>query len=416
MSNTTEGANGVKRRRSSIGCLWKFNEQFLLNIICPDNSLLTLIHNIKESCGNVLSSACARLGIMETEMFGLALYKYNEFHFLPESKCLNSIFPKWAIATEESLSGSDKCDVVADTLIKTCKMYLRAKFIVSSYNLMSLAAVRFLFEQLRWDLIKMHNLLKFESYDDECLKLAFYCLLVDPLDGRALLNLKILSHYLPQHVINSNPLDDILSTLVKHSKELPLLTTLEAQICFIKLSLKLPAVGTHIFLADIEDTANDPITNSVICVGSNSIRVFAEWKDIWKQYTKWDFQEIDEISTYKNMVTIFGYESETDETTLQFYNKSKAKDFTRFCKEIQRFDEAAFITALSQTANFNQRSESNGTDASSCEKLSKRKSSIFERGVSRLQFPLIQSRRSSDRKLSEQFSMKKEKLKIEEVQ
>ena len=416
MSSTSEGANGVKRRRSSIGCLWKFNEQFLLNIICPDNSLLTLIHNIKESCGNVLSSVCARLGIMEIEMFGLALYKYNEFHFLPENKCLNSIFPKWAIATEESLSGSDKCNVVADTLIKTCKMYLRAKVIVSSYNVLSSATVRFLFEQLRWDLIKIHNLLKFEGYVDECLKLAFYCLLVDPLDGRALLNLKLMSHYLPQQVINSNSLDDIVSTLVKHSMELPLLTTIEAQICFIKLSLKLPAVGTHIFLADIADTENDPIANSIICVGSNSIRIFAEWKEIWRQYTKWDFQEIDEISTYKNMVTIFGYESEADETTLQFYNKSKAKDFTRFCKDIQRFDETTFVTALTQTATFSKKSESNGADIARAERLSKRKSSIFERGVSQLQFPLFHGRKSSERKLSDQYiNMKKDKQKIEEV-
>ena len=378
MSNTPEGATTLKRRKSSIGCLWKFNEQFLLNIICPDSSILTLIHNIKESCGNVLSSACARLGIIETEIFGLALYKYNEFQFLPDGKCLNNIFPKWAIATEESLSGSDKCITIDDTLIKTCKLYLRAKIVVSSYDHLSSITVRFLFEQLRWDLIKMHNLLKFDSYDDECLKLAFYCLLVDPLDGKAILNFNIMSHYLPQHTIKSNSLDSLVSTLVAHSEELPLMTAIEAQVRFIKLSLKLPAVGTHLFLADIADAANDPITNCMVSVGPNSIRIFAEWKDTWKQYTKWDFQEIDEISTFKNMVTIFGYESETDETTLQFYNKSKAKDFAKFCKEIQKFDETNFITALSQLATANQRAESKSSNDSSSERAPRKKSSILE--------------------------------------
>ena len=403
MASAVEGATNVKRRKSSIGCLWKFNEQFLLNIICPDYSILTLIHNTKESCGNVVSSACARLGIIETEMFGLALYKYNEYHFLPESKCLNSIFPKWAIATEESLSGSDKCNAIADTLLKTCKLYLRAKIIVSSYEILSATAVRFLFEQLRWDLIKMHNLFKFQGFHDECLKLAFYCLLVDPLDGRALLNVNLLSHYLPQNIIKSNSLDNVISTLVKYSNELPLMTAIEAQIGFIKLSLKLPAVGTHTFLADIADLENEPITNCIVSVGSTSIRIFAEWNDMWKQYTKWDFQEIDEISACKNMVTIFGYESETDETTLQFYDRTKAKDFTKFCKEIQKFDEAGFITALTQALSFNQRSESNGADVVISERLPKRKSSIFERSVSRLHFPVIQHRKSSDRKVSDQY-------------
>ena len=412
MSSANEGASSLKRRKSSIGCLWKFNEQFLLNIICPDNSTLTVIHNIKESCGNVLSSACARLGILETDMFGLALFKHNEYQFLQEGKCLNSIFPKWAIATEESLSGSDKCNTVADTLIKTCKMYLRAKIIVSSFDVFSSMTVRFIFEQLRWDLIKMHNLLRFEAYDDECIKLAFYCMLVDPFDGKASMTVSVLSHYMPQLVLKSNSLDDIISSLLTFSKDLPLLTIMEAQICFIKLALKLPAVGTHTFLADLVDVGNDPITNCMISVGPNSIRIFAEWKEIWEQYIKWDFQEIDEISPCKNMVTIFGYESDADETTLQFYNKSKAKDFTKFCKEIQKFDEENFIGAL-MLAN---KSDNNGNDVSCSERPSRRKSSIFDRSSSRLQFPIIATRRLSERKLSDQFcGIRKDNARIQEV-
>lgn len=415
MSNGNESITGLKRRKSSIGCLWKFNEQFLLNLICPDFTTVTLIHNIKESCGNVLSSACARLGILETEMFGLALYKYNEFQFLQENKCLNSIFPKWAIATEETLSGSDKCNTVADTLIKTCKMYLRVKMIVSSFDVLSSTTIRFLFEQLRWDLIKMHNLLGFDGYNDQCLKLAFFCMHVDPLDGKTVLTEKVFSSYLPQNVLKSTSIDDIVSYIAQYSKDLPLMTSLEAQVSFIKLALKLPTVGTHIFLADLTDVGNDPITNCMICVGFNSVRIFAEWRDTWKQYVKLDFQEIDEISTCKNMVTIFGYESETDETTLQFYNKTKAKDFAKFCKEIQKFDEATFIGALLLTASLSQRSDSNGNNTSINERSSKRKMSMFDRSPSRLQFP-IQPRRLSERKLSDHFcGIRKDSSMIQEV-
>lgn len=415
MSSTTEATTTLKRRKSSIGCLWKFDEQFLLNIICPDYSTLTLIHNIKESCGNVLSSVCARLGILETEMFGLALYSHNEFQFLPENKCLNGIFPKWAIATEESLSGTDKCNIVADTLIKTCKMYLRVRMIVSSFDILSSAAVRFLFEQLRWDLIKMHNLLGFEGYEDETTKLAFYCLLVDPLDGKALINAKSLSHYLPQNAIKANSVDWIISNVLTYSKELPLMTSLEAQVAFIKLALKLPTVGTHIFQADLTDVGDDPVTNCIISVGLNSIRIFADWRDTWKQYVKWDFQEIDEITTCKNMVTIFGYENEADETTLQFYNKSKAKDFTKFCKEIQKFDEATFMGALLLTTSLSQKSESNGNLVANSDRSSKRKLSMFDKSSMRLQFPM-QSRRLSERKLSDQFiGIKRENKRIQEV-
>ena len=393
----------MKRRKSSIGCLWKFSEQFLIHVICPDNSSLTLIHSIKESCCNVLTSACARLGIAETEIFGLALYRYNEYHFLGGSKCLNNIFPKWATVTGESLSGSDKCHAVADTLIKTCKMYLRIKHIVSSLDILSPNTIRFLYEQLRWDLIKMHNLFGFEDYNDECVKLAFYTMLVDPCDGKLLSQDGIISYYLPQKVIKANTMDSIISDICRISRDLPLMTLFEAQISFIKLALKLPVVGTHIFYGDIADSNIVPVTNCLISVGPNGIRIFFDENGDIRQFVKWDVQEIDEISFSKNVVTILGDDDDNEETNLQLYNKSKAKRFTKFCKEIQRFDETTFVDAVLVSANWNRKIENSFCNSSNViVKTPKRKISMVDRKSSRLQYPL-NDKRLSERRPSDQF-------------
>ena len=413
----------TKRRKSSLGCIWKYHEQFLIHVICPDNSTLTLIHNTKESFSNVLTNACARLGIAEIELFGLAFHKHNEYQFVPESKCINTLFPKWTVVTGESLTGTDRCNAVADTLIKTCKIYLRVKHVVTSLSVLHPNSVRYLCEQLRWDMIKTHNLLALQGYEDEYIKLAFYSMLMAPCDSSLTESKSVLSHYLPQSVISTHSVEEIASRLVSHSMSLPEMSSLEAQHCFIKLALKLPAVGTHMFQADIFENRK-VVFNCWISVGQNSTRIFAENNRKWEQYVKWDVQEVDEISVSKTTATILGYDCEKYDTVLQFSDASKAQKFAKFSKEIQRFDEASYVESIVIAENRRSTNSSKGSSTESSPGFSgtiNRKLSWSDQKSSRLNIPqrrasehLCGLRKSSYRLQSRQYdiNLEEQNLKV----
>eukprot|EP00794_Sanderia_malayensis_P015742 gene15742-17329_t len=366
----------TRRKKSSLECLWKYSEQFVIRVQCPDNSTLTIIHSIKETCQNVLSNVCSRLGIRDETLFSLAIFKNNEYRVFPGHKCMGSIFPKWAIITGESLSclKDTTCMSVEDTMIKTCKLYLRLVNYPRHVCSLHPVTLHYYFYQLRWDALMHQNLLCLDGYDDSFIQLAFLSILAvtttttnttaaldryhhhqcyqsNGLDTKA-----GLSNYLPQTVLESYSVDKLASLFMLCSDVMPVeLSIVEAQIQFINLALQIPAVCSYLFNVDVIASGGragprglDTDRRCMASLGPNSIRVFTSKGDVifdnseWSQTAKWDVQEIETITITRRVISIHCEDYEKEPMKLQFIKETNARCFVRLAKDMHRLDHCVW--------------------------------------------------------------------------
>ncbi len=333
-------AEHSRQKKSSLGSLWRNSEQFVIRIQCSDNSSITLIHHIKETCQNVLSNACSRLGIVNTELFRLATYKNNEYRLHLGNKCLHTLFPKYVVVTGESLSGSDSSLNVSDTMIKTCKMYLRVVHYVTDFSILNSATLYHYFYQVRWDALKIQNLLCLEGYEDTHLKLGFLSILATSDDQTVLDSKKALGDYFPQTIIRSYSYDELVQMLVEYSLDYPEITKLSAYINFIDSAMKLPAICSYLHRVDVLQRHYKHMKcNCIASISPSSLRIFSNENDKWEQVIKWDVQETVVITQSKDIVTVQCFDSEKEATQLHLRSTANARYFLRVSKEIQHIEQ-----------------------------------------------------------------------------
>ena len=330
------------RRKSSLGSIWKNSELFLISLLCPDNSSLFLIHNVRETCENVLNDACTRMGIEQPEFFGLATHKHNEFRFISLKKQLYKVFPKDSIVTNETVSSTEAEANHSDNTIRTCKMYLRIKFFTTRIDVLKERTTAMFYEQLRWDMIKLQNLLSLDGYSvvNTYFHLAFYALLAS--EGSCFPDFNDrnkLAYFLPQVILQKHDLDEIAKTLVKISGEVKDITSVSsAKRAYVYESSKLPLYGAYMHVVDLKFAAQNTLSNCWAAVNPNGISIYHE-DQVWSLYESWSWAQVREINPMENRILVskYGNPGSTDTISIETYDDDKATYVAKFCRQMQHF-------------------------------------------------------------------------------
>lgn len=223
-------ASKLTTRKSSLAALWKGNNVFLINIICPDNTNLSKVHSIRETVRDVITDSCKCLDINMPEIFGIALYENNEYRFISPKKSLHKFLPSATIVTSEQATKLNGIDtrMVLDSTIKSCRLYLRVKYFYTNVDVLSDRTLHHYYEQVKLDTLKYQNWFNLRGYTDVFHRIAAYalCLTYGCSTKNKLKHNQILLHYfLPQCERNENTIE-MLAQLLKEISE-------NAGICFI---------------------------------------------------------------------------------------------------------------------------------------------------------------------------------------
>jgi FERM C-terminal PH-like domain./FERM N-terminal domain. len=147
-----------KQRQASLSQIFKGNNQFLIDLVCPDNTSISRSHSIRDTVSDVLQESCKQLGINRTGIFGVALHECNEYRFISKNKSLYKFLPSEAIVSNETISSTNHSPF---NNIKTCRLYLRVKIFLANIHVLSGSTLFYYYEQARLDSLRYQNWLEF---------------------------------------------------------------------------------------------------------------------------------------------------------------------------------------------------------------------------------------------------------------
>uniref|UniRef100_A0A7M6DR16 FERM domain-containing protein n=1 Tax=Clytia hemisphaerica TaxID=252671 RepID=A0A7M6DR16_9CNID len=156
----------VEKRKASLSQIFRGNNHFLIDLVCPDNTSINRSHSIRDTVADVLQDSCKELGIKRADIFGVALHEYNEYRFISDKKALYKFLPSEAILPYDQRSSIDETCTKKFTInnaIKTCRLYLRVRIFLPNVDSLNGRSLYFYYEQARLDSLRYQNWLQFSG-------------------------------------------------------------------------------------------------------------------------------------------------------------------------------------------------------------------------------------------------------------
>ena len=161
---------GEQRRRASLSQIFRGNNHFIIDLVCPDNTSISRSYSIRDTIEDVLQQSCKQLGIKKTDIFSIAIHEYNEYRFLSQKKCLYKFLPGEAIVPFEQIpilhDDNTKGFALNNNSMKSCRLYLRVRIFPPNIDNLFSQALYYFTEQIRLDAIKYQNWLQFPGLTD----------------------------------------------------------------------------------------------------------------------------------------------------------------------------------------------------------------------------------------------------------